>query len=481
MGDVKSWTNGGTNGSISRGEADANEIFDGEALAKILPQSGTPPLFSMADEIAKPSPVFKRAILSEVRGKEVAKMGFIQVREMHGRLAGKVAKFCFDNAGRVDVARVEAWHDFLADRENFRGSPYDNFPLLEHMRFQMFCVTGRLMQSSEFVDILEKANGTPVGSHGQAILDATKGTMRPGELILASLFSPHRQRHLPSCTINSWINNMIFNNSEQLAKMFASALANGFFYTLSGYFIKLPSVVDGLITVDLENGGRGRDSAFRDIDSGDQAKADAQVKEWQNDGIVYDSEAGEHKLGLPVRNLNDLCFAGIFQETFGSSRINSNTEYGTMHVLTGLPIGARREDSYSNRLLTLAPDDIPGVMLELQREARVQQGNGANYMRMGYERLGGAHAFNVNIAELLALNRDKMKNGDICSSGDLNWADSLNVDITRLGIKKTAEGFELGQIHSAENQSIKTKFESIRIVRFMVYKTGIRQLSPSIE
>jgi hypothetical protein len=154
----------------------------------MLPQSGTPPLFSMADEIAKPSLVFKRAILDEVRCKDVAKMKIFQVRAMHRRLAVKVANLCFGDAGMVNVNRVRVLHNFLADRENFRGEPYDDFPLLEHMRFQMFCVTGRLMQSSEFVDILEKANGTPVGSHGQAVLDATEGTTHTGKLILASLF-----------------------------------------------------------------------------------------------------------------------------------------------------------------------------------------------------------------------------------------------------------------------------------------------------
>jgi hypothetical protein len=340
------------------------------------------------------------------------------------------------------------------------------------MRFQMFCVTGRLMQSTEFVDTLEGANGTPLGSHGQAILDVTERIARPGELILASLFSPHRQRSLPTCTINSWINSMLFNHPEQLAKIFASALAKGFFYTLSGFFIKLSKVVDGRITVDLECGEQGKESVFASIDSGDQAKADAQVKEWQNNGIIYNSEAGEHRLSLPVRDLNDLLFAGIFQETFGSAQMSQDQEYGTMYVLAGFPISV---DIYSHFSHFIPPGDFPNLILELQREAQVRRDNGANYMRVA----SGYHAFNMNITELLALDLDKMKDGEICSVGDFNWADSSSIDINRLAIQKTGEGFRLGVAHQAENPRFATQLVPINFCEFWIYGAEIMQLPPS--
>ncbi|MDR2432176.1 MAG: hypothetical protein LBD34_00240 [Puniceicoccales bacterium] len=41
-------------------------------------------------------------------------------------------------------------------------------------------------------------------------------SLKSGEAILASLFAPHRQLCLPTCTINSIINEEIRNHPERL-------------------------------------------------------------------------------------------------------------------------------------------------------------------------------------------------------------------------------------------------------------------------
>jgi hypothetical protein len=510
VGDVKNWTNGETNGSLSREKADIGENFDGEALVRLLPQSGTPPSFSMAAEITKPSRIFKRAISDEVKVildakakslqirqkymrcvekggaasclddtemlmiKKGSVVGFLQAHEIHVRLAGKVAKSCFDDAGMVDRAQVEAWHDFLADRENFRGAPYDDFPLFEHVRFQMFCVLGHLRKSHKFVDILEGTNVTPLGAHGQVMLEVAGGTMRPSELILTSLLSSHRQKSLPTCIVNSWINNMLFNNPEQLAEMYASALAKGQFQTPSGRLINLPWISDGRVSVDLEEGGIATKFIFKEVNSWIPGVDEKQIEAWREEGITYDAVVARDKLSLPVRDLNDLCFAGLFQAAFGDGRINNDIEYGTMHLLSGFPIGARDASFYSGEFFIKSPNDIPNLITELKQMAQIQRNNGANYMRMAYEyHPDGGHAFNANIAELLTLDLDKMKDGEMRSIGDCNYTDSRGIDIMRLAIKRTAEGFRLGQAYYAESQSATTKFKPMNFTLFMVHKTEV--------
>jgi hypothetical protein len=445
-------------------------------------------LLAVAAEITEPSKLFRHVAsnafgssnLREVRGLGVREMSVIQAREMWRQPARAIAMTCFDGAGKINMAQVTAWRNFFANRENFNGYPYDNFPLFEHVRFQMFCVLENLCESREFVNTLERANVTPLGAHGQAMFDAVGGIMQPSELILMSLFSSHRQSGLPTCTLNSWMNNMLFNHPQLLAKAYASVLANGNFHALSGRFIQLPPISNGHISVDLERGGNGRNEVFEDIDSGDRKRFDAQVKEWQNEGIAYTAAVARYRLNMPALDLNDLCFAGLFQMTFGDNRINDNSTFGTMHVLAGFPLDARRADLYSFISRIGTPNDIPDLMAKVQREARVQRNGGVNYMRMAYGSPRGGHAFNVNIAELLALDLDKMKDGEVRSIGDFNWVDPYSIDIVRLAIRKTGGEFQLGKAMLAANRRVATGFIPMNIDRLMVYKTEIRQLSPSI-
>jgi hypothetical protein len=423
---------------------------------------------------------FKSKALELVRPHEVGKkISFLQAREACGRLAQDMAHYCINKDGTVNRPAVEMLHKFLANKENFQGEPWSKFPFFEHMRFQAFCVTRHLLKSSEFQNVLNESNGTQLGSNGLAMQEAMSfgqtNPMQPSNLILASLFSPHRQSNLPTCTINSWINNMIFNDPEQLAKMYAAALAEGSFQTPSGHCITPPQIANGHITVDLKDGEDGKRHVFRDISTLRQTKTKARIKKWEKAGITYNS-AEKHKLGLPAQDLNDLCFAGIFQATFGNGRINWDTEYGTMHVLAGFPLKTVDAGLLSHQMHINKSGDIPRLITKLKQEAKVQQKNGANYMRIYYlKKPKGGHAFNVNVAELLSLDIGSMKLGEIRSIGDLNWKGSRCADIPRMAIRRTAKGFELGKASHAESQNIETTFKQIDIAKVGVYKTEVRQ------
>jgi hypothetical protein len=463
-------------------EADIDEILnEGAELERCL-QDGMQKLSEIETKLTEPARLFRHTVSSIVESSGPPKAGdigageisFSQVCEMWRCPARAIAMTCFDSNGKVDGGKVEAWRNFLADKGNFHGDPWNKRPFFEHVRFQMFCVMEHLLKSHELVNTLERANVTPLGAHGRTIRDFAGGSMRPGELILASLLSPHRQLSLPTCTINSWINNMIFGRPWLLAKMYASALADGCFHSPGGHLIQSLQIADGRVTVDLEYGGQGTKRVFKDIDSGDQQKIATAMEIWRNEGIAYDAAAGKYKLGLPMRDLNDLCFAGIFQATLGSRRISAAREYGTMRILAGL---SNVDGLYLTPILINTPGDIPNSIAKLKEKAKVQWDGGANYMRMGYNILNNeGHAFNMNIAELLALDLDKMSDGEIRCIGDLNWVDPFNVDIMRLGIRKTAEGFEFGEACFAESQSLETRFFPINIAKFLVHKTEIKPL-----
>jgi hypothetical protein len=62
---------------------------------------------------------------------------------------------------------------------------------------------------------------------------------------------------------------------------------------------------------------------------------------------------------LPALNPNNVFFANVFQAAFGNSRINSDSEFGTAHILAGYPVGPG--------ILSI-PQSIPAMFLEqLQR------------------------------------------------------------------------------------------------------------------
>jgi hypothetical protein len=100
---------------------------------------------------------------------------------------------------------------------------------------------------SELKQIINNANGINLGEKGNNILDIMHKIsgierLKPGEVILQSLFSPHRQMDLPTCTICSLINRYLHNHPERLVEMYSQILSGDDFHMPSGYLIRQQSI-----------------------------------------------------------------------------------------------------------------------------------------------------------------------------------------------------------------------------------------------
>jgi hypothetical protein len=391
----------------------------------------------------------------------------IRAREMYAGLAEEVAASCFDGEGKINADRVAAWCNLLANEDNFQGDPYDGFPCFEHMRSQMYAVLNGLQTSNKFVKILNDANGEmSLHPQGEAFMEATFPNMKPGQAILVSLLSPHRQKSLPTCAISSFVINATFNCPWQLAEMYASALANWEFHTPSEYQVSLPPFENGYVPVDLQRGGEeGIKCVFKNINSLDQKKIDDQIEEWKMEGISYNPEI-PNTLNMPMRNLTDLWVASLFQATFGNSEINKSGGYGTRKVLAGFsdadsfyPGIYVGEDGNAPKI----PELMKKAIRELQKKAQMYQKKGMRYMQISSHRPGDSgYTENIDIARLLALDLKQMKNEHVHWIGNSNYSDEYNIDSVRLAIKKTMTergiSYQLGEAYHMEHQGATKHF-----------------------
>ncbi|MDR1528759.1 MAG: hypothetical protein LBS22_04230 [Puniceicoccales bacterium] len=387
------------------------------------------------------------------------------LREARGiwqTIANEVATDCFGEDGNVDVEKLRRWMELLGSAEIFQEEPFCLIPHAELMRSQMHRVCECLLTNQNgAMNELNAANGIPVGEHGQSILatmsNGREPPLKPGEAALASLFAPHRQSYLPTCTIHSTINAEIRNHPERLIKMYTQMLSSDQFTFPSGYAVQQQPIKDGFITVDLINGGIGKDRVFEGITGGIakwlQIARWLQITIWQQEGIKYAEStdgAEKYKFEMPIHNMTDILFVHFFQASnFGNRKIDSNGTYGTMLVYAG----------YKN---TQPLDDIPidgsssnflAGMAVLEVHARVQYSGylhqapyGHDYMRIST----GSHAENIYIPALLALDLDNMEPGKAYPIGDRNWYGcSASSDIPRLAVRKvdgTPPTYEFGTL-----------------------------------
>jgi hypothetical protein len=162
--------------------------------------------------------------------------------------------------------------------------------------------------------------------------------LKPGEAILASLFASHRQWYLPTCAIDSLTDAEIRNHPERLIKMHIQILKGNQIILPSRYVIFLQQVKDNYITVDLKNGGIGRDKVFQAIRSGDSDELNQQIAEWRLEGIEYvgsTDPAEQYKLKLPICNMNDVLFAHLFlASNIGNKKRDDHGGYGSIEIYT---------------------------------------------------------------------------------------------------------------------------------------------------
>jgi hypothetical protein len=417
------------------------------------------------------------ALWNDVRTR-LRTMPLREARGIWQRIANEVAVDCFDTAGHVDVERLEAWMEFLGDAENFRAEPYCLIPHAELMRSQMHRVCECLvLNRNGAMGQLNAANGITVGEHGQSILatmsQGREPPLRPGEAALASLFTPHRQRGLPTCTINSTINAEIRNHPERLIKMYAQMLEGPQFTFPSGYVVQQQPIVDGFITVDLTNGNIRRDRVFEDIASGDPAKIAQQKARWRQEGIEYvesTDEAEKYKFEMPIHNMNDVLFVHFFQaSSFGNRKMDSNGESGTMLIYAGK--GGRTE-MYSSTIRVDGSSFLAG-MAKLKGRAEAQRRLGHYYMRVTTRSSSSYHAENIDIDALRALDLDHMEPGKAYPIGDRNWdGNGMSGDIPRLAVRKvggTPPTHEFGTLWYG------SRFEKKNISEIYVYNFEIME------
>jgi hypothetical protein len=475
------------------------DLLSRDSLAKLVKQGKFPPLAPLEDVPAhafrvtpsvaprvNPRQTLENAVKQAFFGKtdgiddksradvraKLSKMTWGEARGIWQTIANEMAVDCCDGDGNVDVERLRRWKEFLGNAENFRKGPFRFIPHTELMRSQMHRVCECLLDNQNGArDQLNAAKGITVGENGQDILKnislGRQQSLCPGEAILASLLTPHRQLGLPTCTIHSLINAEIRNHPERLIKMYIQMLRDGQFTFPSGYAVQLQPMVGGSVTVDLRYGGAGRNRLFKDITDGDRAKIDQQIKDWKREGIEYvesTDETKKYKLKMPVYNMNDILFTHFCRASnFGNGKIDIS-EYGTMLVYAG-------NDEYSATTPVDGSKFLEGIA-KLKTQAEDQKKLGHNYMRVVTQSSEGTHAENIDIDAILALDPNTMEPGKAYPIGDRNWYGDMSLDIPCLAVRKvdgTPPTYEFGTLCK------ESQFDNKNMTRIWVYGPDIEE------
>jgi hypothetical protein len=324
--------------------------------------------------------------------------------------------------------------------------------------------------------MLNVASGISAGIYGQPFLAMSK-SKNPAVAILASTFIPPRQLSLPACTLYSLLNAEIQNNLGWMIQMYIQMFTSPQITFLSGYGVLQQSVVEGSFTVDLKNGGEGRDRIFCNVRSSDPDIINEQMARWYIEGIKYDP-AEPNKLRLPVHNMNDLLFAYLLQASnFGNAKVDDAGCYGTTLIYAG---HSKCEKMYSLEI-HMDGSKFRDGMAKLKEQAKVQQQLGYRYMRVATtgKRDTGiyGHAENIDINALLALDLDNMELDKAYPIGDRNWiihGGGMSSDIPHLAVKKvdgTPPTYEFGTLKGSV-------FKKEDVLSFDIFNTKIGRFKP---
>jgi hypothetical protein len=452
--------------TIDQGEIspeNANSSAKSENLRQVLERGICKAFFGKTDGIDSMS-------WDNVRTR-LTNMTLVEARRIWQTIANEMATNCFDDKGNVDVEKLKILKELLKDAENFKSVPFCYIPHVEFVRSHMHTVCECLILNKNGArDLLNSAKNIVVGKYGQSILKATSDPVLGAAVaILASLYVPNRQSGMPTCTINSTINAETRNHPERPIKMYIQMLSKDQITFPSGYAVSLQPIVDGCITVDLKNGGAGKDAVFEDIVSGDPVKIANRKQRWHNAGIEY-NPAENYKLRLSVHNMNDILYAHLLQASnFGNKNIKNDGHFGTALVYAGY------EDARAISLqIPVDGSNFLDGMAKLKEQAEAQQKLEHCYMRVGTKSSNSAHAENIDIAALLALDPDSMKPGNAYPIGDRNWkSEDMSQDIPRLAIRKvkgTPPTFEFGTLRGS-------RFEKTDMRSFEIYRTNISTIN----
>jgi hypothetical protein len=365
------------------------------------------------------------------------------------RIAAEMASECFDASGKIDLGKARELRNRIKPPAVLPGE-FSTIPGASLMLSQVSCVLDNLIdhaqEAGSLREIIDRANKLSPGDHGRQILDIMgdnlKSPVKPGEAILISLFSLHRQKGLPSCAINSIINAELRNHPERIAKILEQILAGPTFNFPGGRLAHQEKIIreDGrcYIPASLVFGNkRERGKIF----------AQENLHNYLSSGIERDSNSTDGLL-IPVKDLNDVFFANFFQNSgfghniskFGFIPLSSEGawQFGTMFVYYGIdnannvnnPINiynainiifGNRHPIYSDQKISVAGADFEAGMERLKGAAEEQKVRGMHYMRVVTKSTKGNHAENIDIDALLKLDLDALKVGKPHIIGDRNW------------------------------------------------------------
>jgi hypothetical protein len=389
------------------------------------------------------------------------------------RIAAEMASECFGASGKIDLGKARELRDRI---KSFTVLPkkFSTIPGASLMLSQVSCVLDNLIdhaqETGNLREIIDRANELSPGNHGRQILnimgDDLKSPVKPGEAILISLFSLHRQKGLSSCATSSIINAELRNHPERIAKILEQILAGSTFNLPSGHPIHQQQIV----------GGNGRYYIPANLATGDNAQRDEifaqeNLYDYLAAGIERDS-SNPYGLLLPVRNLTDVLFANFFQASeFGNKylSIKDDLEHGTAFIY----YGARDNNSvYSKQGISVAGTDFKAGMERLKRAAEEQKARGMHYMRVATENMAWDmwnHTENIDIDALLKLDLDALKIGKPHIIGDRNWIDEKGRPVF-LAIVKIITPASNRPIYSFQSVSSGEPTEKEDVLRFDVYQ-----------
>ncbi|MDR3144026.1 MAG: hypothetical protein LBT64_00805 [Puniceicoccales bacterium] len=374
--------------------------------------------------------MFKSAVVNAI-GDNGHAFNFAKKFDTWNRLARSVAAYCFGSDGKIDgraVANLRAHIDHVV-KNSYDESPFDEFPDIKFVCSQMLPVFDALLRSDcALIKILQSANAMKVGEYGLDILKIM-GAKSAGIAILHSLICPHRQRNIPTCTIDSIVIAELRNSILFIAKMYVQIMTQNWFSMPSGFSVHLGKIENGYVVVDLEYGGRGRNIVFSEIFM-DTLKIS---------GIECDPQR-KFSLKILVKNLNDIFFAKFFQSNFGNSRESMLPKLGTMHTYAGLD-----EKQCILTKINVHLIGLRGTLDELQKQAKIFSEREILYMHIGTswkyttEKEFSLHACNMDTGALLQLNFNAMEPDEVYHIGDCNWMGNCNW----IGDKKQLIGGDL--------------------------------------
>ncbi|MDR2737955.1 MAG: hypothetical protein LBB18_03390 [Puniceicoccales bacterium] len=430
------------------------------------------------------------------------------VQQQWRNIAHASASLCINSDGTVNFVQAAALQKFWNELSLVEDNKEDNkIPGIELIQEQTLAVLEKLLPKtpdagtssnpSPLAQKLDEARLKAPSENGSKILQAmvpppTAGDSQIPVAILQSLFTPHRQMSLPTCSINALINAEIFNHPEILANIYAQILT-----TEANASITMPASTAeqmqlqnitpnspnaAFVTVTPKQSGDNLKNVFgienKNLEENEELEENKKL--WQNEGIEYvpassssdsssssssPSSAQAHSLQIPIHDLNDVFFANFMQQIYKDTD-QEQVFVQVRQLYFGVP-GDKLDftNAVTKGKQTFESDDETQSekqessmftltdVNKLKDKARQQYDAGIRYAYVTVFTQGkkatktaeldpyGGHLENLDLKKLSEIDFDNMENGKCCIIGDRNYVDSNTRKIPYLGLEKVEGNF----------------------------------------